>query len=226
MYGFHKVPQLQQGVLKNETETELWQFSEPHFQRDRPSRLDQIQRKKGPGAAASSQADVSGQAADLSSANLASGIAVDGLAASGPLALHSIAGELSVIKLHQSSISAELQALQSSNNQLWQETIAAQERHKKQQDTIERILKFLAGVFGSTTSANNASRQGEGPDRSPSPSQAQRHMGRLLIGDGKSREKSSTLMPFVEESVSPGLLDTGAYSAIVYDFYYAQTIHW
>ncbi|KAF9507609.1 hypothetical protein BS47DRAFT_286666 [Hydnum rufescens UP504] len=185
MYGFHKVPQLQQGVLKNETETELWQFSEPHFQRDRPDMLDRIQRKKGPGATGSAPIDV--QTTDASSAHMAAGTAIDGLSASsGPLALHSIAGELSVIKLHQSSISAELQALQESNNQLWQETIAAQERHKKQQDTIERILKFLAGVFGSAPSGANASRQGEGRDRSPTPSQAQRHKGRLLIGDAQA----------------------------------------
>ena len=33
MYGFHKIPQLQQGVLKSDTDTEPWHFEHPHFHR-------------------------------------------------------------------------------------------------------------------------------------------------------------------------------------------------
>lgn len=192
MYGFHKIPQLQQGVLKNETETELWQFSEPNFQRDRPDLLDRIQRKKGP-ANGTGQAENGTQQDGAISGNGIPGSNNEGASSSGsagPIALQTIAGELSVIKLHQNNISAELKALQSSNNLLWQETMAAQERHKKQQDTIERILKFLASVFGNTSAGGASSRQSETDGHARSPSPVQRPKGLLLIGDGKTKGKA------------------------------------
>jgi heat shock transcription factor len=58
MYGFHKVPHLQQGVLQTETETELWQFVSPHFQRGQPDLLMLIQRKKAPGTGPASAAPI------------------------------------------------------------------------------------------------------------------------------------------------------------------------
>ncbi|PWN28250.1 winged helix DNA-binding domain-containing protein, partial [Jaminaea rosea] len=47
MYGFHKVPSLQQGSLKHEQDMEVWEFEERHFQRDRPELMGLMQRKKG-----------------------------------------------------------------------------------------------------------------------------------------------------------------------------------
>ena len=48
MYGFHKIPHLQQGVLKSDTETEFWNFDFAHanFHRGQPDLLCLIQRKK------------------------------------------------------------------------------------------------------------------------------------------------------------------------------------
>ncbi|EKM82280.1 hypothetical protein AGABI1DRAFT_52375, partial [Agaricus bisporus var. burnettii JB137-S8] len=46
MYGFHKIPHLQQGVLRSDSDTEYWNFSHPNFRRDQPDLLCLIQRKK------------------------------------------------------------------------------------------------------------------------------------------------------------------------------------
>ncbi|THH31101.1 hypothetical protein EUX98_g3065 [Antrodiella citrinella] len=62
--------------------------------------------------------------------------------------INSVVSGIAAIKRHQQAISTDLNELKTSNQQLWQEALAARERHKKHQDTINRILKFLAGVFG------------------------------------------------------------------------------
>jgi hypothetical protein len=50
MYGFHKVPHPQQGVLLPEDGEEgVWEFTHPHFQRGRPELLLHVRRKQ-PGA--------------------------------------------------------------------------------------------------------------------------------------------------------------------------------
>ncbi|KAI0763706.1 hypothetical protein BC629DRAFT_1596904 [Irpex lacteus] len=108
MYGFHKIPHLQQGVLKSENDTEPWHFEHPHFHRGQPDLLCLIQRKKQ---------SPHGQVLDI----------------------NSIMNGISAIKRHQQAISADLNELKSSNQHLWQEALAARERHKKHQDTINRI---------------------------------------------------------------------------------------
>ncbi|KAI0056426.1 hypothetical protein BV25DRAFT_1790424, partial [Artomyces pyxidatus] len=135
MYGFHKIPHLQQGVLRSETETELWNFEHPHFHRAQPDLLCLIQRKKqaAPG-------DDNTDSAPASAAHQANNAQL--------LDVNSIVNGIAAIKRHQQTISADLNELKSSNQHLWQEAIAARERHKAHQDTINRILKFLASVFG------------------------------------------------------------------------------
>ncbi|PWN54064.1 hypothetical protein IE53DRAFT_372711 [Violaceomyces palustris] len=110
MYGFHKVPHLQQGALKHDlpTENELWEFTNPNFHRDKPELL----------------------------------------AKSGGLQLSSVLSAIHAIKNAQSSISADLRHLQNSNQGLWQEAIESRQRSKRQQETINKILRFLAGVEG------------------------------------------------------------------------------
>jgi hypothetical protein len=64
------------------------------------------------------------------------------------LHIYSIANGITVIKRHQTTISSELSELKRSNQFLWQHSLAARGRQPKQQDTINRIVKFLVGVFG------------------------------------------------------------------------------
>ncbi|KAJ6547325.1 hypothetical protein B0H19DRAFT_1165042 [Mycena capillaripes] len=133
MYGFHKIPHLQQGVLKSEADSEHWNFVHPNFRRDQPDLLYLIQRKKSATAAEDDKLD----AAALPAANNAQ-----------VLDIQSIVNGIAAIKRHQTTISAELSELKRNNELLWQESQTARARHQKQQDTINRIVKFLAGVFG------------------------------------------------------------------------------
>ncbi|KAJ7063076.1 hypothetical protein C8F01DRAFT_984516 [Mycena amicta] len=133
MYGFHKVPHLQQGVLKSDADAEYWNFEHVNFRRDQPDLLCLIQRKKTANVPDEEKLD-SGNALPTATNQM--------------LDLQSIVNGISTIKRHQTAISAELSDLRRSNELLWKESEAARARHQKQQDTINRIVKFLAGVFG------------------------------------------------------------------------------
>ncbi|KAI8077228.1 uncharacterized protein B0P05DRAFT_572099 [Gilbertella persicaria] len=120
MYGFHKVPHLQQGVLETDSDSERWEFSNPNFQRNQPDLLLLVTRKKGPSADEKEFSTID---------------------------LHHILEEIRSIKKHQLNISSQLQAIQRENRSLWQDTIQARERHSRHQETIDKILRFLASVF-------------------------------------------------------------------------------
>ncbi|GAA95257.1 hypothetical protein E5Q_01913 [Mixia osmundae IAM 14324] len=122
-YNFHKVPRIQAGVLEatlNEL-PEMLEFRNDYFRRGQPELLMEIKRKKA--------------SAEENSAN-------------PQLDLANIMRELAAIKRHQSDIAGNLESLQSSNKTLWQEAISSRERHKRHQETINKILRFLASVFG------------------------------------------------------------------------------
>lgn len=171
MYGFHKIPHLQQGVLKSDTETEFWNFEHPHFHRGQPDLLCLVTRKNSKGG--------SQQTAEL----------VDGSEVPIPgqgtqiLDVNSIVTGITAIKRHQQAISADLNELKASNQHLWQEALTARERYKSQQDTINRILKFLASVFGRATD-----RDGKDVDGHRSPTPLVRR-NQLLIGNGPENTK-------------------------------------
>jgi heat shock transcription factor len=205
MYGFHKMQQMRQGALKNSAEAEIWQFQEPNFRRGRLDLLKLITRKKGPVGVAASlknepELEYLPDTTDidpLTSSAGASGSAIHSQpskAIAGPIALQSLTGELSLIKRTQSNILSDLKALQVSNSQLWKETMASQQTQKKQQDTIDRIVKFLAGVFGANGAStprggsrnDRQSEDGRGTPTSPSP----RPSGMLLLDDGRKRSKA------------------------------------
>ncbi|KDE05811.1 hypothetical protein MVLG_03900 [Microbotryum lychnidis-dioicae p1A1 Lamole] len=122
MYGFHKVPSLQQGVLKGDDEgQELLEFSNPNFLQAQPDLLCFIRRQK-------SRNETGAEA--------------------GALDLPALLTDLASIRKHQTAISADLKDLQQSNHALWQEAIQSRERHARQQETLNKILRFLATVFG------------------------------------------------------------------------------
>lgn len=185
MYGFHKIPHLQQGVLKSDTDTEPWHFEHPHFHRGQPDLLCLIQRKKQPTHANDEIPLDINDPANGGVANLTAGQLLD---------INSIMNGIAAIKRHQQAISADLNELKSSNQHLWQEAIAARERHKKHQDTINRILKFLAGVFGNSADAVKHDGSHNPPHVIP------RKRQRLMIGDGGMSEKrKSALVEEIDE---------------------------
>ncbi|KAG9122436.1 stress-responsive transcription factor hsf1 [Ceratobasidium sp. 392] len=187
MYGFHKVPHLQQGVLQNSTETELWQFQNPHFQRGQPDLLCLITRKKT-GANTDNAVD------ETQYNNAAAGPTPSTNQAAGPLDMTILNSSLTAIKKHQTSLSAELKTLQESNQHLWNEALAARDRHKKHQDTINKILKFLASVFGNgatgaTPSASAGGSSNNRDGRASPGALVPRKRPRLMIENGSADDE-------------------------------------
>ncbi|SCV72634.1 BQ2448_4171 [Microbotryum intermedium] len=128
------VPSLQQGALKGDDEVqELLEFSNPNFLQAQPDLLCFIQRQK-------SRNETGAEA--------------------GALDLPALLTDLASIRKHQTAISADLKDLQQSNHALWQEAIQSRERHARQQETLNKILRFLATVFGGQVAGGE---QGESP---------------------------------------------------------------
>jgi hypothetical protein len=182
MYGFHKVPHIQQGVLMADSdEAEQWEFSNPNFRRDQPDLLCLVQRKKGrENLTLDSQsavslgpdgtADATKVSAGSNSLRTSSGhVQGNSNANARSLDLHQIIQELAAVKKHQLAISEELKEIQRENRELWAEAMAARTRHERQQETIDKIMSFLASVFASKRARNIHARNG-----------ARR---RLLLGD-------------------------------------------
>lgn len=142
MYGFHKIPHLQQGVLRSDSDAEHSQFAHPDFHRGQEDRLIFIERKKQPAG------NREGNIIDLSLGATSNTPLQSSSAPSQQLDWHSIVTGITAIRRHQTNISNELNELKQSNQVLWQEAMDARQRHQRQQDTINRIIKFLAGVFG------------------------------------------------------------------------------
>ncbi|KAI8373022.1 uncharacterized protein BYT42DRAFT_519212 [Radiomyces spectabilis] len=132
MYDFHKVPHIQQGVLLSENDHEVWEFSNPHFQRGKPELLVLVTRKRNRDR----------EVGDVNKVNL--GMLVK---------------DISAIRKHQRNINVDLQNLHRDNEILWQETLAAREKHQKHQDVIEKILHFLTTVFSNEHASIELSKQ-------------------------------------------------------------------
>nr|AAA35313.1 heat shock transcription factor [Schizosaccharomyces pombe] len=121
MYGFHKVPHIQQGVLQSDSPNELLEFANPNFQRDQPELLCLVTRKK----AGSQPVEESNTSLDMST----------------------ISSELQNIRIQQMNLSNELSRIQVDNAALWQENMENRERQRRHQETIDKILRFLASVY-------------------------------------------------------------------------------
>ena len=121
MYGFHKLPHLQQGVLQSDGEPERWEFQNDNFQRDQPNLLLLVSRKKGRDQVEDKELGV-----------------VD---------MNNLIQEVAAIKRHQLTISAELKNIQRENQAMWSESLTIRDRYQRQQETIDKILRFLASVF-------------------------------------------------------------------------------
>jgi hypothetical protein len=200
MYGFRKIPHLQQGVLRSETETEFWNFEHPSFRRGQPDLLCLIQRKKQ----ATERGEDVLELRDAPHVPVAAP-AAGTLSAGQILDINSIVNGIAAIKRHQTTISAELNTLKDSNQHLWQEAIAARERHQKHQDTINRILKFLAGVFGhSSAGGAQVHHDKEDIPRDESRAVVTRKSSRLLITDANrgNTGKGVGIMEVIDEDAN------------------------
>jgi hypothetical protein len=232
-YGFHKVPHVRQGALKSDKQAQAWHYRNPNFRRGRPDLLPLIARKGKPSGASShhntnnlalqtiKQPDLDGEIDLLSGPIISDGTSAphseSGEIAKGSpknIDMAQIINGLSTIKKHQTLISDNLKELQSSNQALWQEAMEARERHRKHQETINRILKFLASLFqtSATTSLRSKSMTSTSSQNdSPGPIIPRT---RLLIkdvpdnnddeDDAPSTPRSSVMMEEVGDEASTG----------------------
>ncbi|KAG0778840.1 hypothetical protein G6F62_010790 [Rhizopus arrhizus] len=126
MYDFHKIPHIQQGVMIAENEHEIWEFSNPHFQKGRPDLLILVTRKKNK--------DRDATDGDLKNTTY-------------------FADNLIIVKKHQTAMGDQLKELQRDNEILWQETLNSREKYHRHQEAIEKILLFLTAVFSDDSPA-------------------------------------------------------------------------
>ncbi|KAG1013024.1 hypothetical protein G6F27_002256 [Rhizopus arrhizus] len=120
MYNFHKIPHIQQGVMISESDHEIWEFSNPHFQRGRSDLLILVTRKKN-----KDRDTTDGDAPNI----------------------NTLAEDLTLVKKHQATIGSQLMDLHRDNEILWQETLTSREKYHRHQEAIEKILLFLTAVF-------------------------------------------------------------------------------
>ncbi|KAK9353150.1 hypothetical protein V1505DRAFT_283700, partial [Lipomyces doorenjongii] len=118
MYGWHKVQDVTAGAMQSGEET--WQFKSPNFIRGREDLLDNIVRNRG------SKGSDDDEDFDL----------------------HQILEEVELIRQSQQIIAEQLKHLKQDNELLWSESYQTRERHKNFSDTLEKILRFLASVYG------------------------------------------------------------------------------
>lgn len=137
MYGFHKVPHLNHGVLHNDGLPEVWEFVNEHFQRDHPEYMKYIVRKKG-------EAEKARSAAKHRSASPASPVshhfndAVD---------VAIVRAELHNVASRQNMIRDEVFRIKSRQDDLWKFALETRQRHDDQRDKINMIIKFLSEAF-------------------------------------------------------------------------------
>ncbi|OCF44764.1 hypothetical protein I317_01454 [Kwoniella heveanensis CBS 569] len=174
MYGFHKVPHLQSGALKYETPVELWEFANPFFKRGQPTLLAKVTRKNNrPGQAPTAPPSTGSSSSNTRSATQAAAFPSSGSASqasqgkylitdgtvegeAGPLVgpsgqvldLGAIQSGIAAIRQTQATIGADLRKLQASNEALWSQALATQEKQRKHEDTINLIVSFLERLFG------------------------------------------------------------------------------
>ncbi|CEI97004.1 hypothetical protein RMCBS344292_11147 [Rhizopus microsporus] len=122
MYDFHKIPHVKQGVLVNQdnSNNEIWEFSNSHFQRSRPDLLVLVTRKRNRDRDETDSEQIN---------------------------LNGLLKEIIAIKKHQNNITADLSNLRRDNEIIWQEALSSREKHQKHQEVIAKILQFLTIVF-------------------------------------------------------------------------------
>ncbi|KAK7203434.1 hypothetical protein BZA70DRAFT_297200 [Myxozyma melibiosi] len=118
MYGWHKVQDVTAGAMHSGEET--WQFHSPNFIRGREDLLDNIVRNRGSkGSEDEDEPD-----------------------------LHQLLEEVEIIRQSQQAVAEQLKQIKQDNELLWRESYQTRERHQSFSETLEKILRFLASVYG------------------------------------------------------------------------------
>lgn len=145
VYGFHKVPHLNDGALHTESAPEVWEFTNPSFTRDDPDLADIVRKKNEAEKARSAKRQGSPEAKPRPSAYPA--IEAPPNPTTTPRDMAVVYEEIRNIKRHQNAVIGELKRLKTDNDALWTEAAEARARYDQQQTTINKMLKFLSTVF-------------------------------------------------------------------------------
>lgn len=125
MYGWHKVQDVTSGLLRDDRNPEeVLQFKNALFLRGREDLLESIVRNR----TATAEPEIP----------------------DNNLNLQLVINELELIKMNQLAIIEDMRRMRKDNQMLWNESFSARERHTKQTETLEKIMKFLAAVYGNS----------------------------------------------------------------------------
>ena len=149
MYGFHKVPHLNDGALHTDSTPEVWEFTNPSFTRDNPDLAEIVRKKNEAEKARSAKRQGSPDAKPRQNAYPAIE-APPNPTSPGDIAV--VYEEIRNIKRHQNAVIGELKRLKTDNDALWTEAAEARARYDQQQATINKMLKFLSTVFSPSKS--------------------------------------------------------------------------
>ena len=144
VYGFHKVPHLNDGALHTESAPEVWEFTNISFTRDNPDLADIVRKKNEAERARSAKRQGSPEAKPRQ-------VPYPAIEAppnpTTPRDMAVVYEEIRNIKRHQNAVIGELKRLKTDNDALWTEAAEARARYDQQQTTINKMLKFLSTVF-------------------------------------------------------------------------------
>jgi len=143
MYGFHKVPHLNHGVLHNDGLPEVWEFTNINFHRDHPESMRNIVRKKGEAEKARSAARHS---PSPSSPQLRR--------TTDPADVAIVRAELQAVVNRQNFIREELVRLSANNDNLWKYALETRQQSDLQQAKIDNIIKYLSEAFRKRAAAS------------------------------------------------------------------------
>lgn len=141
MYDWHKVQDVRSGSIQNSSDDKL-QFENEFFVRGREDLLEKIVRQKSSAATNSKvNSGASGNTPGGSDLHLLGEVNLGDQSN-----VSALLGELEQIKYNQMAISKDLLRINKDNEMLWKENMMARERHRTQQQALEKILRFLASL--------------------------------------------------------------------------------
>jgi len=152
VYGFHKVPHLNDGALHTENAPEVWEFTNEHFTKDNPDLLTIVRKKNEAERARSARRQGSPDAQPRPATGYPAIEATNKMANSADMAV--IYEEMCNIKRLQGSVITELARLKRDNEALWTEAAEARARYDQQQLTLNKMLQFLSTII--SPNKNNA----------------------------------------------------------------------
>jgi hypothetical protein len=196
VYGFHKVPHLNDGALHTENSLEIWEFTNEHFTRNKPD-LPSIVRKKNEAEKARSAKRQGSPDPRPRQAPIFPAIEAPptNTTNTNPGDMSVVYEEIRNIKRLQNSVIGELKRLKTDNEALWTEAAEARQRYDQQQSTINKMLKFLSTVFS--------------PNKSNAGSLPSRNRG-LLTGPSAFEELADDPAELGNSVLTPEAQETGA----------------